>query len=410
MTWHHRARCTICGSAELTEIVDLGMHPLADTFVPESCRYDCDKIYPLICDLCPACGQVQLRTITDPEERYSHVDYSYTSSNSRTSRAHWEIFAADVPARTGLREGDRVVEIGSNDGFLSAELGRRGYRVLGVDPSEAMCALAAERGVQTVPALFTHKLAREIAEAERPLPRLVVANNVVNHANDPADFARGVRDLLAPGGTFVFELPYWLRTVADGKFDQIYHEHVTYFTVRSARALFAAAGMSVIHAEEVEYHGGSIRIFVRHAAEVAPTARVAELIGREETLGLFSVDTYNAFMARVQAARDRFMARVFELRREGARIVCVGAAAKANTFLTYYGLNASLVDCVTDASPTKIGKRTPGTRIPIAPDNALAGRERAHVIVTSWNLAEVLRPALLAINPELEFLNPYEAA
>jgi SAM-dependent methyltransferase len=403
---HSRGSCATCGSTELAEIVDLGMHPMADTFVPAERRYEGDRIYPLICDLCGVCGQVQLRVVTDPNERYSHFDYSYTSSNSNFSRTHWTRYASEVASNASLAQGARVVEIGSNDGYLSARFNELGFRAFGVDPSRPMCALAGERGVATRTGLFTHELARGLIASLGEKPALIVANNVVNHANDPRDFAAGVRELLAEGGTFVFELPYWLRTILEGKFDQIYHEHVSYFTVKFARNLFRAAEMTVVHAEEVNYHGGSIRVFVSHQGSADET--VDRLIAQEESAGLFALATYSAFMRRVQSNRDAFLQRVFELKKAGERLVCVGAAAKANTFLKYYNLDASIVDWITDASPSKIGKFTPATRIPIAGDDVLARYGRVHAIITSWNLADTLRSALLAINPRVEFLNPYE--
>ena len=406
MTAKHRDRCMTCSSTDLSEIVDLGMHPMADTFVPSDRRYEGDRVYPLICDLCRHCGQIQLRVITDPDERYSQFDYSYTSSNSNFSRNHWTKYASDVAARVDLKKGARVVEIGSNDGYLSERFNELGYRAFGVDPSGAMCELASRRGVETRAALFNQSLAKELA-ALGDRPALIAANNVVNHANDILDFAKGIRDLLAESGTFVFELPYWLRTIAERKFDQIYHEHVSYFTVKLARSLFQSVGMTVVAAEEVNYHGGSIRVFVKHKG--SPDASVQALIEKEEGAGLFETKTYTEFMRRVRANRDRFMRHVFELRSAGESLVCVGAAAKANTFMNYYNLDASVVDWVTDASPSKIGKYTPRTRVPIAADDVVARYGRLYAILTSWNLAETLRASLLKLNPRIEFLDPYEA-
>jgi SAM-dependent methyltransferase len=403
----YRDRCASCGQSHLIEIIDLGMHPLADTFIPADRQYQADRLYPLVCDMCTRCGQIQLRTITDPAERYCGVDYSYTSSNSSFSRGHWTQYAKDVGDRVGLTPGAQVIEIGSNDGFLSARFQERGALALGVDPSPAMARLARDNGVTTHEGLFGSALARTLGATLPARPHLIVANNVVNHANDPLDFAHGIAALLAPDGTFVFELPYWLRTVTEGKFDQIYHEHVSYFTVTHAEALFKAAGMVVVHAEEVQYHGGSIRVYVRHTGQADDDVR--RLMALEREHGLFDVETYRVFVAALRARRDRFLATLFSLRAAGAAIVCVGAAAKANTFLNFYRLDKSIVDWVTDASPAKIGKWTPATRIPIGPDDVIRDYDAVHAILTSWNLAHILRPALQRINPRVQFLDPFEA-
>lgn len=407
-----RTRCLSCDSPVLYEIVNLGMHPMADTFIPSTRLDSGDRLYPLICDLCERCGQVQLRTVTDPAERYAEYDYSYTSSNSKTSRHHWTNYAATVAAMVGLNDGDAVLEVGSNDGFLSEQFQRLGCVVLGVDPSPAMAELAAERGVRTLTGLFGPDAAREAERTLGKKPKLIVANNVFNHANDPREFAKGIEALLAAEGTFVFELPYWLQSVEQRKFDQIYHEHVSYLTSRHAVSLFESIGMRVNHVEEVDYHGGSIRVFVGHQtrkyASTKPVPSVDEFIERETRAGLFDHATYNQLMKQVRRTRNRFLQEIYRLKGEDQPIVCVGAAAKGNTFLNYYNLDASVIDYVTDSSPSKIGKYTPRTRIPITHDHVLGEYGSVHAIILSWNISASLQSALKAINPQITFLNPYE--
>jgi SAM-dependent methyltransferase len=407
-----RHECLLCRSTTLIEVIDLGMHPMADTFIPASRLSEADRLYPLIVDLCERCGQLQLRTVTKPSERYAEVDYSYTSSNSPTSRRHWTEYCEEISRETGLNAGDVVVEVGSNDGFLCAEFQKRGARVLGVDPSPAMAELARARGVNTFTALFETCTVDEAARRLPARPRLIAANNVFNHSNDPLDFATAVSRLLADDGTFVFELPYWGNLVEQGTFDQIYHEHVTYFTLTYAVNLFRAVGMAVVGVEIVDYHGGSLRVFVRHKTE--PSALSTRLAGMVETLlarenanGLFREDTYTAFRRGVRRRRDLFLERLYHLVNEDRAVACIGAAAKGNTFLNYYELGAGTVACVTDASEHKIGKYTPGTRIPITSDAVLARYDRLCAIVTSWNIAGALRENLAIINPRIEYLNPY---
>jgi SAM-dependent methyltransferase len=407
-----RKQCLSCKSPDLREIVNLGMHPMADTFIPADRLEEGDRVYPLICDLCGQCGQVQLRTITNPAERYAEYDYSYTSSNSKTSQNHWLEYAATVASRIGLQRDDAVLEIGSNDGFLTEQFQKLGCQSLGVDPSPAMARLASQRGVRTLVRLFGRECAGQVEKNLGRKPRLIVANNVFNHANEPLDFALGVKALLAPGGVFVFELPYWLQSVAQRKFDQIYHEHVSYFTVKYAANLFQSIGLRVHHVEEVDYHGGSIRVFVGQepatGAAKAPGATVAGLIQKETRAGLFDPAAYSLFMTEIQTARNRFLREIYRIKIEGKPVVCVGAAAKGNTFLNYYNLDASVIDCVTESSPSKIGKYTPRTRIPICADQKLSEYETVYAIILSWNISAALQSALKKINPRILFLNPYE--
>ena len=307
---------------------------------------------------------------------------------------------------------DAVLEIGSNDGFLSEQFKKMGCTALGVDPSPAMARLAAERQVQTLTALFGADCVHQVEGTLGKKPKLIAANNVFNHANDPLEFALAVKASLAPEGVFVFELPYWMQSVVQGKFDQIYHEHVSYFSVKYSVALFRLVGMHVNHVEEVDYHGGSIRVFVGHkpmAYQVKNLgATVQEFIEKETRAGLFQRETYEVFMKKILAARNRFLREIYRLKLEGQPVVCVGAAAKGNTFLNYYNLDASVIDCVTESSPSKIGKYTPRTRIPICPDQKLAEYDSVHAIILSWNISAALQTILKKINPRIQFLNPYE--
>ena len=381
---------------------------MADTFVPADHLDGGDSAYPLICDICVKCRQIQLRTVTDPEERYVKVEYSYTSSNSSTSRAHWTEYAQSVTARCAIPAGSTIVEIGSNDGFLLGQFRNLGFQAQGVEPSPAMAEIARAQGISTEIDFFTLACSEKLI---RQLPgkiSLIAANNVFNHANDPLDFVLGIKNLLAAEGTFVFELPYWLCSIEQGKFDQIYHEHVSYFTVSYAVNLFKQVGMHVVCAEEVDYHGGSIRVFVRHQADAVADPSVAIFVAREEKAGLFSLDTYREFTARILLTRNRFLAKLYALKVAGNSIVCVGAAAKGNTFLNFYNLDASIIDYVTDSAISKIGKYTPRTRIPIQDDQVLAAYQHVYVIILSWNLAQVLERKLRQINPHAHLLNPYE--
>ena len=402
-----RKSCLCCGASGLAEIINLGMHPMADTFVPADRLDGGDRVYPLICDFCPHCRQIQLRTVTDPEERYVKVEYSYTSSNSNTSRAHWTDYGQSVIAQCAIPAGATIVEIGSNDGFLLGQFRNLGFQTQGVEPSPAMAEIARAQGISTENDFFTLACSEKLIRQLPGKPLLIVAN-VFNHANDPLDFVRGIKNLLEPEGTFVFELPYWLCSIEQGKFDQIYHEHVSYFTVSYAINLFKQVGMHVVRSEEVDYHGGSIRVFVRHQADAVTDPSMAAFVAREEKAGLFSLDTYRQFTARILLARNQFLAKLYALKVSGKPIVCVGAAAKGNTFLNFYNLDALVIDYVTDSSANKIGKYTPRTRIPIQDDQVLASYQDVYVIILSWNLAQVLEKKLHQINPYVQLLNPYE--
>ena len=386
------------------KILDLGMHPYADTFIGKDQLNLSEPVYPLECFLDTDTGEVRLGTQTEPDERYNLYDYSYTSSNSNFSRTHWISYANEVSEFLNLPEGSSVIEIGSNDGFLTKQFIDRGFDAIGVDPSPYMCSLANERGVPTYNTLFTSKSVPIIKQDFRSAD-LVVANNVFNHANDTLDFAQGVSDLLADDGVFVYELPYWYNTIKDGKFDQIYHEHVTYFTAKFSYELLKKVGLEIFHIEVVDYHGGSLRVFARKCSNVQLQPITEEFIQRETEFGLFEPSRYEEFQTKLIDDRNKFLSRIYDIKSKGSPIVAVGAAAKGNTFLNYYNLDKTVLDYVTDISEHKQGKYTPLTRIPIVSDEIFSRYDKVYALILSWNISDIIKTSLNKINSNIEFIS-----
>ncbi len=401
-----RTNCLVCDSKELNEIIDLGSHPFADTFVPEAYVGEGDSVYPLVCDLCMVCGHVQTRYETDPQKRYSQVDYSYTSSNSAFARNHWDSYVVEIGKAVSLKPNALIVDIGSNDGYLCEQFNRTGYRTIGVDASPYMAELAKKRGVSTITGLFGKDVAQRINENYGKVD-LVTASNVYNHSDNPREFTKAVADILSDTGSFVFEQPYWPIGVESGKFDQIYHEHVSYFTVKSAAALLSHAGLIIASAQVVDYHGGSLRVIAQKKKETSalPPA-VQAMIDKEEEQGIFSLETYKRFMRNNLLQRSKFLQRVHRIKEEGHPIIAVGAAAKGNTFLNFYKLDHSVIDYVTDSSPHKKGKYTPATRIPIVGDEIFSNYGKVYALILSWNIAPQLKEILSKFNQSIEFISP----
>lgn len=392
--------CSLIGGGPLIEIMDLGMHAYADTFIAEDQLHLSEPVFPLKVMLDPATGHIQLRYISPDRDRYTLYAYSYTSSNSGVSRQHWQELAREIA--TWSAPNDRVLEIGSNDGYLSEQLASLGKSVLGVDPSREMCDLAQARGVSVINDLFS-QITADAVKNTHGLQGIVISNNVLNHANDPVEFAQAVASVLEPSGTWVFEVPYWRDMVRNNWFDMIYHEHPSYFTVRSIRALLQKAGLVIQHVEIVDYHGSSLRIQAGRGSE---SADVSALIDQEIKEGLFETDTYQEWYSRMSRKRDAVLNEVTRLRllEPTVPVIGVGAAAKANTLMNFYRFDSSILHCVTDASPMKQGKYTPLTRIPILGDDEFAKHDRCYALILSWNISEGLRKTLLSINPNVKFI------
>ena len=387
----------------VVKILDLGQHAYADTFIRPDQLNLSEPVFPLHVYMNSTSGQIQLGYVSNAQDRYNLYSYSYTSSNSTFARAHWDNYAHAIKKQFNPK--GLVVEIGSNDGYLVKQFQQDDIRVLGIDSSESMCQIATEQGVTCVNEVFTQEVAQQVL-AKYGKASLVIANNVFNHANDPVNFANGVRELLAPNGVFVFELPYWADTVQSGRWDQIYHEHISYFTIKSSWHLLARAGMHMIDFEHVDYHGGSIRVMAMLGSTDQIPAHIQSVIDQETQQGLFDPTRYVQMQHDMIKHRDQWLENFYKIRinEPDAVIIGVGAAAKANTWLTWHHLDYSVLHCITDSSSHKQGKFTPLSRIPIHGDEEFAKYDQPYALILSWNISAGLKSALLNINPTIRFL------
>ena len=403
-TSHAVTRCLI-SQQPVAKILDFGQHAYADTFIAEDQLNLSEPVFPLQVNLNADSGSIQLGYVSHAEDRYSLYSYSYTSSNSQTARNHWDEYASTVKQRCASMKF--VVEIGSNDGYLINQFRGEGIRTIGIDPSMDMCRIARERGVEVMPAMFCEPVAKDLAKRVGGA-NVVMANNVFNHANDPVSFARAVCQLLADDGLFVFEVPYWLSMIESGRFtDMVYHEHPTYFTIKMVWNTLKAAGLEITDFDVVDYHGGSLRVFARRNTGAVMPVQVEDAIARETQVGLFDPHFYQVVQRRFEQQRDAWLRQFYEIRQAepDAVFIGVGAAAKANTWLTWHGLNKTHLKCITDSSTFKQGKHTPLSRIPIDDDAVFAQYDRPYAMILSWNIGAGLKQAILNINPNTRFIS-----
>lgn len=387
------------------DVIDLGMHPYADTFIPPERFGAREEVYPLVCVLDPLHGYIHNKYETNVFQRYNEYDYSYTSDNSQTAIAHWREFSGKVNT-LGTGNQSVVLEIGSNDGYLCSLIMEKFPNTYGVDTSEFMSGLASKRGVNTLTYTFSNDSAKLILEKTGPA-NIVIANNVLNHANDPIDFLKGVVQIMDKDGIFIFEVPYWLDQFVNKRFDMIYHEHVSYFTVKALSHMFSLVGLKMLEVDIVDFHGGSLRITAcKVTSGLNETPRAKLHIHNEDSAGIYNPAQYAKFMQDISMQRSVLLEKLHHLHQveDDFSVFGIGASAKGNTFLNYYGLNSTFMKAVTDASLFKIGKYTPVTRIPIQDDKVISSVPKPFVLTLSWNIGAELKRKLLGINPRTEFL------
>jgi SAM-dependent methyltransferase len=399
-------KCRLCRGAHIEKVIDLGYHPLADTFLPPELLYGPEVWYPLELGSCRECGHVFTLYAVSAVDRYQKQDYSYDSSNSQVSIAHFREFADAVLAMKTPKPGGLIVDIGSNVGTLLGHFKDLGHaNVLGVEPSENISALAVAAGIPTLTDFFGAGVIDRLREAG-PVEVLLSAN-VLNHADDLAALLETAAQVLAPDGLFVFEVPYLLDLIERTAFDTIYHEHVHYYGIRPLAAILQRHGYSIAKVDRLDYMCGSIRVFTQRGGRHGDP--VAAMIAAEEAFGLYDVATYRRFMDRVRKVKLTVNQHLAQIRAEGGKIVGIGAATKGNTLLNYCRLDADTVAYIADASPLKVGKLTPGSHIPIVADEDI-DPAATHALILPWNIAPMLQRKLAHLGlefyvPQIETLN-----
>ena len=382
-----KTTCRSCHGSALVPIVSLGDMPLANSYLRPEDMAAPEPRYPLELVRCPGCQLVQITCTVPPEVLFR--DYLYLSSYSTTMLEHAERLVARLIAERHLGSTSLAAEVASNDGYLLQYYLRAGVPVLGIEPARNVAELARKRGIRTVEEFFDAQVAAKL-RAEGPAD-VIHANNVLAHVADLNGFVEGFRVLLAEGGVLVSESPYLGDFLRKVEFDTIYHEHLCYYSLTALVHLFRRHGLEIEDCEHVPIHGGSLRIFARHAGVARPTSRVAELLESERGWGVSENRPYAAFAAEIERVKRELVARIRELRARGHRICAYGAAAKGTVLLNACGLTRDDIEFVCDRNPLKQGRVMPGVHIPIVAPSELGARRPEYCVLFAWNVADEIR-------------------
>ncbi|MBX3237333.1 MAG: class I SAM-dependent methyltransferase [Nitrospiraceae bacterium] len=383
--------CRFCGAGLEHTFADLGMSPLANSYIKSDMANRMEPFYPLHVFVCSACLLVQLEEFTSPQSIFG--DYAYFSSFSESWLDHARRYVQDITARLSLDKRHRVVEIASNDGYLLQYFVERGVPVLGVEPAANVAKIARKKKIPTIVKFFGVKTARELAKAGKRAD-LLVGNNVLAHVPDINDFVSGLKIALKPKGVVTMEFPHLMRLMAENQFDTIYHEHFSYWSLLSVARVFAKHGLALFDVEEIPTHGGSLRIFACHADDRTKPIekRLLDLRDREEKEGFGRLDHYLSFSKQVIETKMKLLKFLIEAKTQGKSVVGYGAPAKGNTLLNFCGVRTDFLDYTVDRSPYKQGHLLPGVRIPILPPEKIRETKPDYVLILPWNIqAEVVQ-------------------
>ena len=382
-----QCRCRFCRSPLQQTFVDLGMSPLCESYRTLEQLNQMEPFYPLHVRVCERCYLVQLDEFVSPEHIFT--EYAYFSSYSDTWLKHAADYVDMIVARLRLGKESLAVELASNDGYLLQNFVKKGIPALGVEPAANVAKVAVEKGVPTLVKFFGRKTAGEIVRDGKQAD-LIIGNNVLAQVPDLNDFVGGMRILLKPQGVATLEFPHLARLMDESQYDTIYHEHFSYFSLIAVENIFGAHGLTVFDVEEIPTHGGSIRIYARHAEDGSKpvTKRVVELRNRELSAGLDRMETYSTFSDQVKESKRSLLEFLIHAKREGKRVAGYGAPGKGNTLLNYCGIRTDFLDFTVDRNPYKQGKFLPGTHIPIFPVEKLQESKPDYVLILPWNFKD----------------------
>ena len=363
------------------------MSPLCESYVAAEQLSQMERFYPLHVYVCDACYLVQLQEFVSPESIFT--EYAYFSSYSTTWLDHARSYTSQMIEHWQLDQSSLVVEVASNDGYLLQYFIERGIPCLGIEPAANVAQAAIEKGVPTLVEFFGQQCARRLA-AEGKRADLIVGNNVLAQVPDLNDFVAGLKRLLQPTGVITVEFPHLMRLMQDNQFDTIYHEHFSYFSFGTAERIFAAHELTLFDVEELGTHGGSLRIFARHANDTTKpvSQRVAALRQREVDAGLTNVAHYALFAEQVRETKRKLLEFLIQAKRAGKSIAGYGAPGKGNTLLNYCGIRTDFLDYTVDRNPYKQGKFLPGTHIPIYHPDKIQATKPDYVLILPWNFRE----------------------
>ena len=388
--------CRHCKAPLTRTLVDLGLSPLANSYVPpDRAGTPCPR-YPLHARVCDRCFLVQVEDAVPAGAIFSE-DYAYYSSFSESWLAHCRDYVERITDRLRLGPDDLVIEIASNDGYLLQYFVECGIPVLGIEPAAGVARAAMEKGVPTRVAYFDTALACALV-AEGIRPSLICSANVLAHVPDINDFVRGIATLLTRDVVWTVEFPHLLNLIEKVQFDTIYHEHYTYLSLFTLEKIFAAEGLRVFDVDALSTHGGSLRLYICREGATHPEApTVAAVRAREQAAGLDRPEGYSGFEEQVRAVRNGLLAFLAEAGRAGRSVAAYGAAAKGNTLLNYCGVTTDQIAYCVDRNPAKQNTLLPGSHIPVSPVDRLREERPDYVLILPWNLRDEIAGQLADI-------------
>jgi SAM-dependent methyltransferase len=375
-------RCVACDGESLSKTLDLGDQPLANDFLDPGSVL---PLFPLALMLCMRCFHSQLSVAVNPGRLFS--TYSYVSGTSNTLSSYFDTLADYIVKEFGIF--GKLLDIGSNDGSFLQKFSATNWQTIGIDPAVNLIPESASRGVVTIPAFFGEGISSLLASDFD----VIVAMNVFAHTQDPIGILKGISKCLSSNGRAFIQTSQ-ANMFFTGEFDTVYHEHISFFNVKSMKALLHRAGLSLVDVRIVPIHGQS---YLWEISKAPCTNSVIDREKLEESQGIYDYETYKHFSKIASDKVGEIASIVEDYRKQGFKVVSYGAAAKGNTFINFAEIR---LDFIFDDTPQKISKLAPaGYCVVSNPAKLSEISEDILVIVPAWNFANEILTKVLAKRP-----------
>lgn len=374
-------QCRVCDADALETAIDLGEQPWANNFLTKE-EVGTEPTYPLRVVFCRRCTAAQLDYTVPKEVMFK--DHTYLSGTTRTLDEHFREVAQQIDRQFFKNEHEKaVLDIGSNDGTQLLHYRALGYEVLGVESASRVAQIAIEKnGVPTIGDFFNLALVEK--HALRKKFDVINASGVFFHLEELHSVTDGVREALTEKGVFVIQFIYMGSIVRHRAFDQIYHEHLLYYTLRSLQTLLERHGLSLFDAHMTPIHGGSMIAYASRTGTRETTTRLADLRTEEQRRGLHELPTYTRFSKEVAALREENITYIHKQKEAGKRIYGMGAPVKGNTLLNYFGIGMDYIDCLVERNALRKGLYSPGMHIPVVLEEDVHVQPDVYYVL-AWN-------------------------
>jgi nucleoside-diphosphate-sugar epimerase len=379
----YKTVCRCCGSTKLKRVISLGFMPLANNLIDD--KKENYETYPLELNYCSECYNCQLSYVVNPNKMFDN--YLYVSSTASTFRKHFQDAAKKYIEKFKLKKEDFIIDIGSNDGVALKPFVEEGYNnILGIEPAKNLSTIANNNKIRTLNSYFDRSVLREINNKAS----LILASNVFAHTDTIDEMTETIKKILTDQGVLIIEIQYLINTLKDLSFDNIYHEHVNYWSLHSLITFFKRHNLEIFDAEKINTHGGSLRVYISKKGSKKVSNELKKILEEEKEFGIQNFIIFEDFEKNVQKIKKNVLANIKIIKSKYKKIIAYGAPAKASTALNFFGIS-SFIEYVIEDNELKHDKYIPGTQLQIINKKKVSQKKIDCVLVMAWNFFDYIK-------------------